>query len=507
MSTARGVIEAVFVQGTNPLNFVKRCAALFACCAALSQPARGLPRALAAAPNPPPQAGRPSPPAEELPRGRVVERVVTLKDPAQTYALYLPSNYTGARRWPVLYCFDPLARGAVPVKLFSEAAERFGWVVVGSNNSRNGPLKPSLDATRLMFEDAQARLSIDGARVYATGFSGGARHAVLIDFLCKHCLAGVIAAGAGYPPNFKPEAPLTFAFFGVAGADDFNFAEMKLLEAELSRLKATQRFESFEGGHAWPTPELAAAAVEWMELQAVREGLRQKDEAFTNAVWERRLAEARRLEESSKLYAARRAYESLAADFRGLRDTAEAGARAAALGASKEVRAALRDEAEQLGRQQRLVAELFELAEKRRGEFEVRTQAAADFRRIVEGLRVKAQADVDSGERRVARRTLSQITARYYETAANLRRERARPSEVVAALEVASEVSPRSPQLFYELAVAYAANSDKKKSLAALRKAFDLGFKDTATLEREPALEPLRGEAEYKRLVEGAHVK
>ncbi len=478
------------------------------CCVAPGRcSAQGTPQAPAAVPTPPPTAGRPSPPAEELPRGRVVESVATLKDSSQTYALYLPSNYTPARRWPMLYCFDPLARGAVPVKLFSEAAERFGWVVVGSNVSRNGALKPSLDATRAMFEDAQARLSVNGARTYAAGFSGGARHSILIDFICRHCLAGVIAAGAGYPPNFKPEAPVTFALFGAAGVDDFNFPEMKMLDATLARLGAAHRFESFEGGHAWPTPEVAAAAVEWMELQALKTGLRPKDEAFAAGVWERRLAEARRLEEGSKSYTAYRAYESLAADFKSLRDVSEAESRLAALGASKEVKTALRDEAEQLSRQQQLVGQLFELAERRRVEFEARVQLTADFRAIVEGLRVKAKAEADSGERRMARRTLNQVSAHFYETADELRRQRARPPEVVAALEIASEIATKSPQLFYELAVAHARNSDKKRSLAALRKAFELGFKDTAALEQEPALEPLRGEAEYKRLVEGVQGK
>ena len=468
----------------------------------LAAPARAAQQSPAALPPPPPNVGGPSSPTEELPRGRVVERVATLRDASQTYALYLPSNYTPTRKWPVLYCFDPLARGALPVKLFSEAAERFGWVVVGSNNSRNGPLKPSLDAIGAMIEDVQARLSIDGGRVYTTGFSGGARQAILLDFLCRHCLAGVIANGAGYPPNFKPEAPVPFALFGIAGVDDFNFPEMKALEAELLRLGATHRFESFEGGHAWPTPALAAEAIEWMELQAIKTNRRQKDEAFAAGVWERRLVQARRLEEESKLYAAYRAFESLVADFRGLRDVSEAEKRLAALGASKEVKAALKDEAEQLSRQQRLVSELFELAERRRGEFEVRTQAAADFRSLVEGLRVKAKAETDSGERRVARRTLNQVTAHFYEAAAGLRQRGARPPEVVAALEVASDVAPNSPQLFYELAVAHASNSDKKRALGALRKAFELGFKDAAALEREPALEALRGEAEYKRLVE-----
>ena len=452
-------------------------------------------------------AARAAPKTDDLPRGRVVERVATLKDPAQTYALYLPSNYTPERLWTTLYCFDPLARGAVPVKLFSEAAERLGWVVVGSNNSRNGPVRDSVNATQSMFADTQARLAVDGRRAYAAGFSGGARQAIWVDRLCRHCLAGVIAAGAGYPPNVQPGAPVTFALFGAVGVDDFNFPEMKTLDATLARLGAPHRFESFEGGHAWPPPEVAAAAVEWMELQALRTGLREKDEAFVSGAWGRRLSEARRLEETSKSYAAYRAYESLAADFRGLRDVAEAESKFAALGASKEVKAALKDEAEQLSRQQQFVSELFDLAEKRRGDFESKVQAAADFRYRVESLRAKAEAEADSGERRVARRTLNQVSARFYETAAELRRRRARPSEVVAALEVASEVASRSPQLFYELAVAHAQNSDKRGALAALRKAFELGFKDAAAVEQEPALEPLRNDAEYRRLVEAARTK
>jgi len=447
--------------------------------------------------------GRPPSPAEELPRGQLIESVATLRDPSQTYALYLPSNYTPARRWPTVYCFDPLARGAVPVRLFREAAERFGWVVVGSNNSRNGPANVSLTAAAAMLEDTQARLAVEPGRVYITGFSGGARLANRLQRLCGNCFAGVIAVGAGYPPDLKPSAPVTFALFGFAGRDDYNFPEMKALDAELTRLGARRRFESFDGGHAWPPKELIATAVEWMELEAVRSGKREGGEGFAAGVWERRLGEARRLEADSKAYAAFRAYESLTSDFRGLRDISEAERRLASLGAEKEVKAALKDESEQMRRQERLVSELFELAGKRKADFEVSTQAAADFRQRLDGLRAKAKAEADSGERRVARRVLNQVAAYFYETAGNLRQRRARGSEVVAALEVAAEVAPHSPQIFYELAVAHAENSDRKKALSALRTAFELGFKDAAALEREHALDALRGEAEFKRLVEG----
>src|SRR5437667_11029870 len=69
--------------------------------------------------------------------GTVHASVTIAADPSNSYALYLPSSYSPAKRWPVLLIFDPFARGEVSVKLFDAAAEQSGFIVVGSNNSRN----------------------------------------------------------------------------------------------------------------------------------------------------------------------------------------------------------------------------------------------------------------------------------------------------------------------------------------------------------------------------------
>src|SRR3954468_5338418 len=47
---------------------------------------------------------------EEDLRGKLVEKVICAADPAQSYALYVPSAYTQDKNWPVIYCFDPGAR-------------------------------------------------------------------------------------------------------------------------------------------------------------------------------------------------------------------------------------------------------------------------------------------------------------------------------------------------------------------------------------------------------------
>ena len=121
---------------------------------------------------------------KSIPRGQIVERIEALNDSSQSYALYLPSNYTPDRKWPVLYAFDPGARGRVPVERFKEAAEKYGWIVLGSNNSRNGPWAVSINAWNAMQTDTHQRFAIDDERMYATGFSGGARAAVRIAIAC-----------------------------------------------------------------------------------------------------------------------------------------------------------------------------------------------------------------------------------------------------------------------------------------------------------------------------------
>src|SRR5689334_2109030 len=107
---------------------------------------------------------------ESIRKGQVVETIVALNDASQSYALYLPSNYTPDRKWPVLYAFDPGARGRVPVERFKEAAEKYGWIVIGSNNSRNGPWDVAVNAWNAMLTDSHQRFAIDDERAYATGF-------------------------------------------------------------------------------------------------------------------------------------------------------------------------------------------------------------------------------------------------------------------------------------------------------------------------------------------------
>src|SRR4051812_6142146 len=69
----------------------------------------------------------------ELKPGIVIPRVACLKDATQSYCLYLPSNYSSSKVYPILYFFDSHASGSLPVEKYHELAERYGFIIAGSN--------------------------------------------------------------------------------------------------------------------------------------------------------------------------------------------------------------------------------------------------------------------------------------------------------------------------------------------------------------------------------------
>lgn len=103
-----------------------------------------------------------SPELPDLSRGQIIADVRCADDATESYALYLPSNYTSERAWPVIFAFDPGGRGLNPVQRYQAAAEKYGYILAGSNNSRNGAWAVTQAAVSAMTKDVAARLSKSG---------------------------------------------------------------------------------------------------------------------------------------------------------------------------------------------------------------------------------------------------------------------------------------------------------------------------------------------------------
>ena len=106
------------------------------------------------------EAQNPSP--REFPLGAIIERVEVQEDPSQSYALYLPPSYARERRWPILYLFDARGRAMVPVEVFRDAAERYGYILASSyNTASDDAVEPDIEAIRTLWRDTHERFPID----------------------------------------------------------------------------------------------------------------------------------------------------------------------------------------------------------------------------------------------------------------------------------------------------------------------------------------------------------
>jgi predicted esterase len=280
--------------------------------------------------------------------GQLVERVASSLDRSQHYAVYLPSDYRPDRKWPVLLLLDPRGRALIPMALARESAERHGYLVLSSYNTlSDGSNQPNIDAMAAMLTDAQRLFAVDPVRLYLVGFSGTARVSWEFAFGLRGHVAGIIGFGAGVTPGFKftqqgISGPIPFVYYGGAGTSDFNYEEMLALDQELDRLAMTHRLQYFDGPHSWPPVRVMKDAIDWMQLQAMRQGLAPKDSAWVDSLFHTEFYRAKASETSGDSYSAFRRYRAIATDFQGVAEVSAVTARVSELEKGAAVRDAIR---------------------------------------------------------------------------------------------------------------------------------------------------------------------
>ncbi len=479
---------------------MKSALAILLLCTALPAAAEA-PKAAAEPVRP---AAAPLPAPELLPRGKIIAKIPCAGAPGQSYALYLPSGYTTDRAWPVLYVLDPRGRGVLAADRFRPGAEKYGYLLASSNNSASDTATdPNVAAMRAMWSDSHARLRIDDKRVYAAGFSGTVRAAVALARAVPGSLAGLVGAGAGYPFGAPPRKGEPFLFFGAVGNQDFNYYEVSDLEPALAAAGIPHRIEIFDGTHQWPPQALAARALGWMEIQAMKSGTRPKDSAVVDALWSETLSLARNAEAAGDLFQAHRFYAGAAEDFSGLRDTGEAAAKAAEIAANpafqrdgKERAVRFRNDKEALAAAPAILASAGGVS----GAGEPATVAQVVMALKVRELRDRAEHARDAEERLSARRLLNTYEVQTSFYLPQMYSERKQYDKTAFVLSVAAEIDPDDPLIWYNRAAAYARKGDAKRALADLHQAAAKGFKDGAALAADDSFATLRQDPGYRQL-------
>jgi pimeloyl-ACP methyl ester carboxylesterase len=227
-----------------------------------------------------PVATAPPAPPDCFALGKVIDTVICSADATQSYALYIPAN-KNEKALPVIYFFDPHASGSLPLYKYQSLANAYGFVLIGSNNSKNGNDWPhTASIWQALFNDTKRRLNIDLQRIYTAGFSGGAKVAGYVALQHPE-IKGVIANGAGLPDG-TPAGNYNFSFTALAGEGDMNMTELVAINAAFDKTATRHRIILFNGKHEWAPAKTMDNAFAGLQFDAMYNKLLPVNDSLIN---------------------------------------------------------------------------------------------------------------------------------------------------------------------------------------------------------------------------------
>jgi predicted esterase len=205
---------------------------------------------------------------DSFPAGKLIKKIICKSDSSQSYALYIP--VTGNNRsLPAVYFFDPHADGSLPLIKYKQLAEKFCFILIGSNNSKNGnDYSIAENIWQHLFVDTKTRINIDTSGIYVCGFSGGAKVAGYIA-LNHSAIKSVIANSATLPDGIAASG-FNFSFTGIAGDGDMNMTNVVSFCNDLDKTTTRHRLIIFNGKHTWAPEVSMNTAFEGLIFDAIR---------------------------------------------------------------------------------------------------------------------------------------------------------------------------------------------------------------------------------------------
>jgi predicted esterase len=195
-----------------------------------------------------------------------IQKIKCREDSAQQYALYVPEEYNPENPATLLIFLDPMGRGEVPVEMYSSLADEFSIIMAGSYNSKNFNATSSIESFVAIYNELVKKYTIDPARIWIAGFSGGARAAATIAMTYAE-IKGVIGCGAGFANDEQEITDKMQAYAAVVGTDDMNYSELLDNSHYLDEKKIKNILLTFNGGHQWPPVDRLGLAIEWLLSQ------------------------------------------------------------------------------------------------------------------------------------------------------------------------------------------------------------------------------------------------
>jgi hypothetical protein len=244
-----------------------------------------------------------------LPKGVIVDSVKIENTADESYAVYLPKQYKREVPSAIVFIFDPGGRGKVGIEPFVLAAETYKYILVCSNNSKNGPTDVNLEIANRLFESVSTEYNLNPSELYISGFSGGARLASSIA-VNSVAFQGVIACGASFNEMDKFSLQdASFSYVGIVGDKDMNYQEMIQNEEWLSKMMVKNTLFVSHQTHTWPSQKEMLRAFDWLEIQAFKNNIRKSNVSTIKKIYDENLKIADSLKGNNEMILAIAEYD------------------------------------------------------------------------------------------------------------------------------------------------------------------------------------------------------
>ena len=418
---------------------------------------------------------------EELKPGEIIASLTCERDPSQTYSLYLPKNYTDSAKLPVIIFFDPHGSGSYPVGLYKSLAERFDYVLMGSDNSKNGlQFEQTNEIANTLISEAVSKFSADKRKVSLAGFSGGAKVALVAAANNNSDVCSVIYCGASISFDRINQLPPALGF---AGEKDLNYTEVMSSAPALDEKKIFHSVIEWKGKHEWPDSLTFRDALYWSEFNQMRN----KTIAVNKEIIKTFLQEKNKtLAVEKNVLVQSGIYQEVIQFLRGLEDISSYEKKLAALMQMESYRKAKLKQASTLQTEAAMkqnYAQCFESKDPNWWRSEI-----ARMRSI-------------RGEQEMMyQRLLAYLSLAGYSYSNNAVKQN-NFSAALQFLSVYKLADPENSEQPFLLACVYARQGDQQKAIKALEEALRLGLKDKAKIESEESFSNLHSNPEFNRLV------
>jgi predicted esterase len=403
-----------------------------------------------------------------------------LSDSGQSYYIYSPTPAHELIATPVIIFFDPHGSGSLPVEKYRKLADKFGVVLVGSNDSKNGQnISESTQIANNIISDLSTHLGLNNTNICLSGFSGGAKVALYTGYNNSK-INNVIYSGGSIP--FSANHPIHL--LGFAGTEDMNYTDLLQFSNATSQTnpEANQLVE-FHGKHEWPDTVTFRKAFYWLTFQTWRQYPSTHDTAVIVDFKRETDKSISILEKQNAPLNAYLECQTAISFLNGLSDVTGYKNNMANLASTATFKA-----------QQQVENETFQ-----KEASEKQTLMSA-FQLQDGGWWYKTINHYKSSSSPSDKRLLGFISLACYSYSSQLL---ARNDTAGAAhfLSIYALADPTNTDQLYFNAMLYAQENKPEQAIMYLSKAVENGFKDWQKIESEPVFTPLRGYESYSRLV------